>query len=182
MYTTEMKEAEISVEEYVSKYVRPEEFLQYCRECPNYGHKWSCPEYDFDTREYFRRYRNLKVFGLKILYDEDLCRKELTREEMRKILSESMMVERKKLDSVLRELEEKTGGTGLNAGACALCAECTRDANEGCRFPEKMRYSLESLGGDITATIKDLLGIDLIWDSNGHLPAYYTLVAGLLYN
>ncbi len=98
-----MKEAEISVEEYVSKYVRPEEFLQYCRECPNYGHKWSCPEYDFDTREYFRRYRNLKVFGLKILYDEDLCRKELTREEMRKILSESMMVERKKLDSMLRE-------------------------------------------------------------------------------
>lgn len=182
MYTTEMKEAVISVEEYVSKYVRPEEFLQYCRQCPTFGHKWSCPEYDFDTKEYFRRYRNLKVFGLKIIYDEDLREKVLTKEEMRKVISESMMMERKGLDSMLDELEEKTGGKGLNAGACIVCRECAKDEGEKCRFPEKMRYSLESLGGDITATTKDILGIDLIWDRDGHLPEYYTMVAGLLYN
>ncbi|MBO4359382.1 MAG: metal-binding protein [Eubacteriaceae bacterium] len=182
-YTTQMKEAEISVSDYVDRYVRAKEFIEYCRQCPNYGRIWSCPEYDFDTEEYFRKFSTLRVIGLKIIYSPEMREKTLSREELREVIAGSLRVERKKLDEYLRGLEEETGGTALNAGSCTLCPEgCARPDGESCRFPGRMRYSLESLGADITATIGDLLGIDLIWDSEGKLPEYYTLVAGLLYD
>ncbi len=99
------------------------------------------------------------------------------------VIAGSMRVERKAFDRYLRKLEEETGGTALNAGSCILCPEgCTRPEGKPCRFPDKRRYSLESLGADITATIGDLLGIELKWDREGKLPEYYTLVAGLLYD
>ena len=48
MYTTEHFEKEVRIDEYLKNYVNVEEFIQYCRECPNYGNVWSCPPYDFD--------------------------------------------------------------------------------------------------------------------------------------
>lgn len=182
-YTTQMKEAEISVSDYLDKYVKAEEFIQYCRACPNFGKIWSCPEYDFDTVEYFRKHSRLRVIGLKIIYSPGTREKTYSREEMREVIAGSMHVERRKLDEYLRELEEKTGGTALNAGSCNICPEgCARPEGKNCRFPDRMRYSLESLGADITTTIGDLLGIELVWDKEGKLPEYYTLVAGLLYD
>lgn len=182
-YTTEMKEADIASADYVEKYVRADEFIKYCRACPNFGRIWSCPEYDFDTRDYFRKHRMLKVIGMKIIYSPEDREKTYTRDEMMEVIAGSMRVERKAFDRYLRKLEEETGGTALNAGSCILCPEgCTRPEGKPCRFPDKRRYSLESLGADITATIGDLLGIELKWDREGKLPEYYTLVAGLLYD
>lgn len=182
-YTTEMKEADIAAADYVEKYVRAEEFIKYCRECPNFGKLWSCPEYDFDTAEYFNKHRMLKVIGLRIIYSPGEREKTYTKEEMARAISSGLKAERKALDEYLRKLEEETGGTALNAGSCTLCPEgCARPEGRPCRFPDKMRYSLESLGADITATIGDLLDIELKWDREGRLPEYHTLVAGLLYD
>lgn len=182
-YRTELIEGEISAEEYLEKYVRPEEFVEYCRQCPNHNRIWSCPEYDFDTREIFRRYKKLRLFGLKIVYSDEARSRSYTREEMGEVIRESMMKERKRLDSVLSWYEDVTDGYALNAGACTICAEgCTRPEGKPCRFPEKRRYSLESLGADVSATLSEVLGTELKWDSEGRLPEYYTLVAGLLYD
>ena len=131
----------------------------------------------------FRRYDTLRIYALQIIYDEETRRTVSGREEMMKVLDESMHTERDRFDSVLAWLEETMGGCALTAGPCRICPDgCARVQGEPCRFPERKRHSLESLGGDITATLKDILGIDLIWDSDGRLPEYYTLTAGLLYD
>jgi predicted metal-binding protein len=43
---------------------------------------------------------------------------------------------------------------GLRGGPCALCNECT-DPEEDCRHPEKARPSMEALGIDVFATLKN---------------------------
>ena len=89
-YTTQMKQAEIAVSDYLDKYVRAEEFIQYCRACPNFGKIWSCPEYDFDTMEYFRKHSRLRVIGLKIIYSAETRKKTYSREEMRELIEQFM--------------------------------------------------------------------------------------------
>ena len=43
-----------------------------------------------------------------------------------------------------------------------------------------MRYSIESLGGDVGKTTKDLLGLELKWMTEGRMPEHFILVNGLL--
>ena len=44
-----------------------------------------------------------------------------------------------------------------------------------------MRYSIESLGGNVGLTISKLLKLELEWIEEGKLPNYFILVSGLLY-
>jgi predicted metal-binding protein len=43
---------------------------------------------------------------------------------------------------------------GLRGGPCPLCKECT-NPDESCRHPEKARPSMEALGIDVFATLKN---------------------------
>ena len=43
-----------------------------------------------------------------------------------------------------------------------------------------MRYSIESLGGNVGLTIEKLMGIQLEWMEEGKLPHHFVLVCGLL--
>ena len=42
-----------------------------------------------------------------------------------------------------------------------------------------MRSSLEAVGFDVTATARDVLGIELQWSTDGQLPERITLVTAL---
>ena len=57
---------------------------------------------------------------------------------------------------------------------------CKRTEGQPCRFPDKMRYSIESLGGNVGLTISRLMGIELEWMKEGTMPRYFVLVSGLL--
>lgn len=78
---------------------------------------------------------------------------------------------------------EYPGSVSLSAGSCTICGEnnCTKKDGAPCRFPEKMRYSIEALGGNVGLTASRLLGIDLQWITEGQVPDYFVLVGGLLY-
>ena len=43
-----------------------------------------------------------------------------------------------------------------------------------------MRYSIESIGGNVGLTLGKLMGIELEWMEEGRLPHYFVLVCGLL--
>ena len=49
-YKLETFEKDMPVCDFIEKYVRPEEFIEYCKACGNYGNVWSCPPYDFDLK------------------------------------------------------------------------------------------------------------------------------------
>lgn len=87
---------------------------------------------------------------------------------------------RSHLDKQLLALESKyPDSKAFFAGFCTLCTqECARIIGEPCRYPTKIRHSLESFGFDIGKTASQLLNIDLKWSNDGRLPEYFTLVSG----
>ena len=174
MNTVEKFEKEINVKEYVEDYVNVEEFLEYCKACPNYEKVWSCPSYDFSPIDYWNRYSRIYIVARKIIFDDDT-----NVEDSSKIMAGV----KKEMSKELYELEKQyEGSVSLSAGSCSLCSDkgCTRVLNKPCRHPELMRYSIESIGGNVGLTVSKLMGIELEWITKGKLPSYFVLVGGLL--
>lgn len=196
IYTTERYEAVVSVDHYLEKYVDVETFLQACKSCPNYEKVWSCPSYDFDVIDYWKKYSTLELVAIKIIFDEAVAGKMLTKEEQEDITKNSIWEVKEQLAKELYEKERLIPGSiSLSAGSCTLCKGagahpegekalaggwCTRIKGEPCRYPGKMRYSIESLGGNVGTTLSELMEIELEWIQEGRLPSYFVLVSGLL--
>lgn len=182
MYQVERIEVEIPVEAYVRDYVDVEEFLEACKACPNYNKIWSCPPYDFNPEQYWSRYKDFYIIGVKIIFDQEMIDEMYSPEEIDKILKNTLFAEKKKLTEELWHMEsEVQGSMSLSAGSCMLCEQegCDRIKGAPCRYPEQMRYSIESLGGNVGKTCSKLLGIELEWMTEGKLPNHFTLVSGL---
>ncbi len=173
MYTMEKSEKLIKVSDYLDRYVNVEEFLQYCKKCNNYEKLWSCPSYDFNPEDYWKEYDELLVVARKIIFGEGV-------DQARSY--EIMLEVKEDMSRELYELEKQyPGSISLSAGSCSLCKEgCTRVDGDPCRYPEMMRYSIESLGGDVGRTVSKLMGYELEWIEEGKLPSYFVLVGGLL--
>ena len=88
---------------------------------------------------------------------------------------------RRAFDALLEERERETRGSlRLDAGRCLVCERCARRDEEPCRFPEKLRYSLESLGANVGALAADKLGAPLQWGTKDAPPEYFVLVGAVL--
>ena len=183
MYTTTFYESHIPVLEYVDNYVDIPTFLECCKACPNYGRLWSCPPYDFDVEAYWKQFKNFKVMATKIVFEKPVIDETYSKEALETIMNTSISVEKQKLSDILMEEEKKyPGSASLCAGCCSLCqGQCNRPEGAPCRYPEQLRYSIESLGGNVGLTINKLLKLDLEWIEEGRLPNYFILVSGLLY-
>lgn len=164
----------IKVDEFIEGYVNVEEFLECCKVCDNYQRVWSCPTYDFDPVDYWRKYENLYVVGKKMILEEE------EKETWEKLMAQ---VKDDLTDELFAEEERRPGSVSLSAGNCKICGEgnCTRKTGTPCRYPDKMRYSIESLGGNVGLTASKLLNINLQWIDQGQIPDYFVLVGGLLY-
>ena len=195
MYKIERLEAEISVDKYIDEYVNVEEFLECCQACPNYEKKWSCPPYDFDVIEYWKQFKTLYVLGYKIVMDEEVCQKTYTDEEIKSITNDIFLKEKLAMSKELYIMEENfEGSVSLSAGSCHLCGDddlvgnsaCTRanctegTAREHCKHYDQMRYSIESLGGNVGKTCSKLMRDEIEWIEEGKMPGHFLLVGGLL--
>lgn len=194
MYKTERLSAELDTKKYIDEYVNIEEFIMYCKECSNYGKKWSCPPYDFNVLDYWKNFNSIYILGEKITFNQEERLKNYGKAEIEYIMSDVLFKEKQKLTEELYKLEKQyEGSVSLSAGSCSLCGDgimdsknCTRvscnnsTAKESCVHFDKMRYSIESLGGNVGKTCSQLLGINLEWVQENKLPAYFVLVCGLL--
>ena len=171
-YTLERFEAETDIESYIEGYVDIAEFLKCCKTCPNFGNVWSCPPYDFHPMSIWRAHERILIAGYRLTFGEDR-----TEDGM----NEALWEVKQKLSEELWALEEQIpGSVSLSAGSCHLCERCTKPEGEPCRHPDKMRYSIESIGGNVGKTISDLCGVEIEWIEEGKLPEHYVLVGGLL--
>ncbi len=174
--------ARIAVAHFLENYVDVPKFLEYCKACPKYEKIWSCPPYSADVMDFWHKYEALELIGVKVRPDESLRAGTYTAERLREIYETLVFEEKRKLsvELVARE-REIPGSFFLSAGSCDICPEgCTRTACQPCRHPDLMRYSVESLGGNVQKAARDLLHIEIMWPQNGKLPAYFMLIAGLL--
>ena len=176
-------EAEVPIEEYLEKCVDVPTFLECCKNCGNYEKVWSCPPYDFHPEDYWAAYDTFRILGMKIFLPESLTAGTYEGEERDRLLQEVVYPYKKELDSKLLAMEKEVEGSiSLSGGSCLNCASgtCTRPSGLPCRCPEKMRYSIESLGGNVGLTVRKYLHQELLWMDEGKLPQYFILVGGLL--
>ena len=147
----------LPMSEMLEKYVDVEKFLGYCAACPRCGQTWSCPPYDFDPAAVWPQYAAVA--------DPEMV----------------LRPYRRAFDALLEERERETcGSLRLDAGRCLVCERCARRDEEPCRFPEKLRYSLESLGANVGALAADKLGAPLQWGTKDAPPEYFVLVGAVL--
>ena len=123
--------------------------------------------------------------GTKINFTQNTLRSCTTVEECKVVGTKVIAEVRKIIDEKLLRIEQNhPNSRAFLAGTCHLCPaeECTRIIGESCRYPDKIRPSLESFGFDVGKTTEKLLSIELRWGHDGLLPEYLTLVSGLFTN
>ena len=179
-YTLERTEAFMTVGELLTNYYDRERFVAYCRKCENYGRLWSCPEYGFLPLDYLKEHEGLWLIATRIWLDPQLREEIITREGLDEVSREIVGEVKEAVDrELLAEEKAHKGLRMLSCGGCRLCHRCARLDGMPCRQPGRMRYSLESLGCDVTALARDKLGLEFQW-IDGRLPEYLALVNGML--
>jgi len=177
--------ASLPVIDYINGYRDVDKFIVFCKQCNKYDNCWACPPYNFNTFEYLTRYETANIIGTKIRIPTEIRIDCNSNEESRKTGAAIIRKARMVLDEQLLSTEHQiTGCKAFFAGTCHICEpdECTRITNEPCRYPDRIRHSLESLGFDIGKTTEELLGLELKWSSDGSLTEYLILVSGIFTN
>lgn len=171
----------ISVEDFIKDYVDIDKFLQCCKVCKNYKSRWSCPPYDFDVIDYWEKYKYLNLIGYKINFKDEILNKTYDEDKLNNAIEEFFKKYMEFLDKRTIFLESKyKDSIGLAWGKCYKCEKCTREENKECRYKKDMRYSIESLGGNVDKLTKNLFNLELKWAQKGKLPPYYFTLIGLL--
>lgn len=179
-YSVTTKEVTIAADELISRYRDVERIGAYCLQCPSYGTSWGCPPFDFDPATVTDGFKTVTVTGTTIEFDEETRAACKTAEESARVGREAMNEVWKTLLPRLYEMERNVPGSRCFTFRCVLCPEgCTRPEGKPCRHPDRLRHSLESVGFDIVAMTRDLLGIDLEWSTDGSLSKHITLVTAL---
>ncbi len=172
--------ADVNVDEFVENYVDIERFEALCHECDNYGKNWNCPPFDFDVEDVWNSYSKLKIIAFKMNFDDEELSTNFSDSELEFVLKrlERMKV---RLMNEIYALEDENS-LALFLGNCNLCMKCTREFGMPCKMPFKMRYSIESLGGNVDQIIEDVFGFKILYAQNNHLPEYMIFVGGILYD
>lgn len=172
--------ADVDVEEFIEKYVDIERFMGLCKDCENYGKNWNCPPFDFDVMDIWNSFNKLKIIAFKLDFSDEELNMEYSDKELEFILKrlERMKV---RLMNDIYALEDENS-LGLFFGNCNLCMKCTREFGMPCKMPFKMRYSIESLGGNVDQLIEDVFGFKILYAKDNRLPEYLIFVGGVLFD
>lgn len=166
----------MDAETYISEYRRTDYFIQFCQQCGNYGRRYGCPPLDNETLASVNKYRKVRILGVKIIPNDNTLPIEAA--------NQLMQPEIEKMNRELLATEQQLDGISFGfVGTCPYCggAPCARVEGKPCRYPDKVRPSLEAVGFDISKTAKELLGIDIKWSQQGKIPEYLTLVCGIFF-
>ena len=153
------------------KAYKPEEIMGYCAHCGNHDSVWSCPPHRFDPAEFIKGFAyayvvsgSVSMIGFEEQTDALVHYYEMRRPINRALLSFEAAV---------------PGSVSLYAGHCEACKPCTRTKGEECIHPNLCRYSLESLGLDVSEIIETHFGESLQWGA-GKTPDKLLVVPALL--
>ncbi|WOP19346.1 DUF2284 domain-containing protein [Raineyella sp. LH-20] len=174
---------QVAVEEYLRDFVDVPRFHAFCRECPAYGRNWSCPPFDFDPVGVWARFRWLHLVAFRMEFTADQPRTDLDHDRLVSDVMAMFRREKRRAHRSMMALHRALPGSiPLGAGECGLCPTCTRRDGSPCRIPDQLVHSLESMGGDVDATMRVLFDQPTLWSDGTSLPDHYLLVVGLLCN
>jgi predicted metal-binding protein len=154
--------------------VEKELFSDMCRKgCINYNKKYCCPPFSPKLNDYVKNYEYLIIILLKIDLDQFSKYKEYHK------LRVGNAIIKPRIEKLMRILEKDFNTKFLSSGACRLCKPCQKKLNKPCKHPNKMRFSLESLGVDCNKLVEKLFNFKLLWYKDKKAPQYTAVVCGL---
>ncbi|MEL7658530.1 MAG: DUF2284 domain-containing protein [Bacillota bacterium] len=170
---------EITKAQALCSYENAEYFHSLCKTgCENYDKKWSCPPYCPTYSSYSAPYD----YCLLTLFYCDLSQFDYIEKEYLKIRASNSIL-KAQAEKFSRFLEEELSGKMLSTGSCRLYKPCSKKLDsDQCNHPLKLRYSLESLGLDLSKVSEDYFGHALQWYQNKTAPAYSTTLSGVMTN
>ncbi|NLY36188.1 MAG: hypothetical protein GX046_03010 [Tissierellia bacterium] len=139
-----MKIRLISMRALIEEAFFPERVLDYCSRCENYNMHFACPNHQFNISALLNRYPFVLVIShnLPVNIDEYYYWRDI-------------------IDPILMGYENKLMGQSLLAGSCRNCDFCFNKGAQDCEFPQLLRYSLESLGFDLSALLAQFFNEEL---------------------
>ena len=172
---------DVDVQQFYDEYVDFEKISKLCiEEQEMLGYKWNYPPFDFDVDDIWNSYGKLKIIAFKIDFSAEELEHTFSEEELDFVLKRFERLKVKLMNEIY--MLEDESSLGLYLGKCNLCMRCTREFGAPCKMPFKMRYSLESLGGEVDRAVKEILGYEILYAHDGKLPEYLIFVDGLLYD
>ena len=186
-YHLEKYEKNLSTQEYYDRFVNFKETSESCKICETYGNNWSCPPFENDVTDSWKKYDNVRLILLQLKYDEFITQQTHTKEDIDTILHLTLFNEKTKLlQSIRKEISEDEKLTDtmiLSTGYCNICPSCTKKEGHPCRYPKNKLYSIESIGALVTKTTEELFNTEIKWIDmeKGIIPEYLTLLMGVLY-
>lgn len=179
-YQTEVYVNKMRVEQWLRAYCFPDQFCDYCKSCPDYNKRWSCPPGLSAAKDYLDCYQEVFTVAVKVLYSKEDRLSRNNADMTEKLRQDTYGKVKRILYETLLYIEKENPGTRiLGAGRCEQCEDCTRIQGLPCQKPEKMRYSFAAFGFDFQKLVKELFQQELLWSLSG-LPEYNIAVAALL--
>jgi predicted metal-binding protein len=180
-YSVQEYDDVISTREYLAHFVDFASCAAACAECLSYEKNWSCPPFENDARDLWNKYENFQILLSKIILDKNEVAL-LTDSEYARAVSKTLDKVKNKMFDKLMSKETETGGRVLSAGRCTVCGQvCARSRREDCVHPNRMRHSIESVGGNLIKTASELFDVKLDWAKDGHRPIQFVQILGLLF-
>ena len=169
--TTNTLHAVIAAKADLMRHVDPVRVQGYCRSCENHGRVWSCPPFAGSPLADFPTWTHAVIVCQQTWLAADTTKAQLL---------ERFLAARVSFGARMRQTEARHPRvTALVAGHCSECESCSRPEGKPCRAPERLRYSPESVGFDVTGLTEALAGIKVHWPKTG-VPDYLTTVGALL--
>lgn len=154
----------------LNKYMNFDYFTGLCKDgCPHYNLSYTCPPNSPKFTEYAKNYEHSLVIAMYMNIDNGNSI-ETVHPYLRRVLSD-----------LLIPLEEKFNGLLSDGGRCRYCEKCTYIDNLPCRYPDRIRFSMEAMGIDLDKVCKDILNHSILWTKNDE-NNYCTVLGSINFN
>ncbi len=176
---------------------QPLQVLEFCKNCSNYNTNYSCPNFSFDRLKWLKQYGHVALI-LTAVPTEQLAEKrnQLAAKNFTSatLLKYSANIEacdlyarvsmysfdqiKDKINVRLLALEKRYDNTvGIPPGSCTYCKVCGKADGEPCRYPEKLRYSLEALGFLVSQVLDVFFDYRIDWQNRDFGENFVTISA-----
>ncbi|WP_250675090.1 DUF2284 domain-containing protein [Paraclostridium ghonii] len=154
----------------LNKYMDFDYFTGLCKDgCPHYDLSYTCPPNSPKFTEYTKNYEYSLVIVMYMNIDSHNSI-ETVHPYLRRVLSD-----------LLIPLEKKFNGLLSDGGRCRYCNKCAYVENLPCRYPDKIRFSMEAMGIDLDKVCKDILNHSILWNENNE-NSYCTVLGSINFN
>lgn len=151
-------------------------FSKMCKDgCKNYAKKYSCPPFSPSFEKLADNYSGLLVVFF-------LCRlNQIKSTEYNKVrIANSVLKAR--IRSLMWNLSKKFKLDYLSTGSCNLCKPCKLELKQPCKYPDRKKYSLESVGIDCNSLSLELFNMPFLWYKDKKAPEYTAVISALFCN